>query len=167
MVAVVFFILLRTSADGLFPRWFRHWDLLLPFIIYFGQRRSLTEGLILSLFVSHLYSLGSSAPIGVFATHYLCIFVLVRMLSYGIYADTWLSVFLMLLGLSVVSRIVLPLVAKSFGQGWPILTWSNLSIVGFLVNSCLGLLAYMSLVLLDKISFKAPQTSIELSESRL
>jgi hypothetical protein len=45
------------------PRMVLTADLLMPFMVFFAQRRSTWEGFILALFCSHLYSLSSSAPI--------------------------------------------------------------------------------------------------------
>jgi hypothetical protein len=165
--AVGFFIMLRTAAIPLWPGLFKQWDILLPFAVYYGQRRSVPEGLILALFSGHLYSLCSGAPIGVFTTTYLILFVAARLITYGLYANTGLSIFLLLLGLSVFSRVCLTIVSRSFGQGWPFFTTDNWVLWALVLNAMLGWVVYYLLEFLDKITFKAEITNIELGgESR-
>ena len=134
-------------------------------MVYFGQRRTFGEGLVLSLFTSHLYSLCSSAPIGVFATYYLILFIGARLLTYVIYANTWLSVFVLLLSLSFLSRFLMILVSTSFGHGWPWWSTANLSLLYPLVNAVLGIAMFRLLEEVDRITFKLPRLSIELAES--
>jgi hypothetical protein len=168
LVGLVFgVILIRTTWEPLLPRFFHHWDVLLPFIIYFGHRRSMPEGIILSLFASHLYSLNSSAPIGVFTTHYLILFAVARLLSYVVYANRWFSVFLLLFSLTLLSRMVLAVTAGFFGHGWTVFSFSNFVWWAVLFNSVIGSLFFWMLELLDRATFKAPRINIELSESRL
>jgi hypothetical protein len=153
LVVFVFgIILLRTTSEAILPVVFRQWDVLLPFMVYFGQRRSLPEGLILSLFSSHLYSLCSAAPIGVFSTHYLTIFVVARLLSYVIYADAWLTVLVLIFSLSIFSRLMLTLVASAFGHGWPLFSTDNFVWWALLLNTFLGFLVYAWLETLDRAS---------------
>ncbi len=161
IAAVGAVILLRTSLVAVWPGFFKQWDILLPFAVYYGQRRSVPEGLILALFSGHLYSLCSGAPIGVFTTSYLLVFVAARLITYGLYANTGLSIFLLLLGLSIFSRVVLTLVSRSFGQGWPFFTWDNLVLWAFFWNAFAGWIVYHGLELLDRITFKAEVTNIE------
>jgi hypothetical protein len=158
-------LLLRTAWEPMLPGFYRRWDVLLPFMIYFGQRRSLPEGLILALFTSHLFSLCSTAPIGVFASHYLILFLIARLLSYVIYANSWFSTLLLLLSLSVLSRFILTLVAATFGHGWPLFAKGNFIWWGPLLNSVAGLLVYRLIETLDRMTYKVPRTNIELSEN--
>lgn len=160
-------ILVRTTCESFLPGFIREWDVLLPFVVYLGQRRSLPEGLILALFTSHLYSLSSTAPIGVFATHYLILFIIARLLSYVIYASAWFSILLLMLSLAFLSRAQLTLVAGLFGHGWPLFSADNFVWWGIVLNSCMGFLIYRCLEGLDRMTYKAPRTNIELSESAL
>src|SRR5690606_3721385 len=100
------------------PSVFRHWDVLLPFIVYFGQRRSVAEGLTLSILTAHLYSLSSVAPVGVFVLHYLSLFIVARVLSYVIYANQWVTILMLMLSLSLLARIVNIPIASLFGHSW-------------------------------------------------
>ena len=158
-------LLLRTAWEPVLPGFYRRWDVLLPFMVYFGQRRSLPEGLILALFTSHLYSLCSTAPIGVFTSHYLILFIIARLLSYVIYANTWFSILLLMLSLAILSRFTLTMVATLFGHGWPLFSPGNFVWWGPFLNSVSGLITYGLLESLDKMTYKVQRTSIELSES--
>ena len=165
VVFVLLLIVFRSISEFVLPVLLRPWDVLLPFMVYFGQRRSFGEGLVLALFTSHLYSLCSSAPIGVFATYYLILFIISRLLVYVIYANTWISVFVLLLSLSLLSRLLLGIISVSFGHGWPIFSSVNISVLSLLFNAVLGLIAYVWLESLDRLTFKVPRINIELSES--
>jgi len=168
MVLFVFvLILMRTTMDPLFPRWFRSCDVLLPIVVYLGQRRALPEGLILTLFASHLYSLCSAAPIGVFTTNYLVIFIVARLLSYVIYANRSLSVLVLIFSLTLFSHISLALIVAFFGHSWGVFTGGFAILWRALLNSGLGGLIYGGLVMMDRLSFKAPRINIELSEGEL
>ena len=166
-LAVFAGILLRTSFLPLLPNWLTGWDVLLPFMVYFGQRRALGEGLILSLFTSHLYSLCSSAPIGVFTSHYLVVFLLARLLSFVIYANTWFSVLLVVFVLTIAARFSLTIVAYFFGHAWPLFSGANFSWWGLLFNSVVGFAVFEMLGQLDRLTYKVPRTSIELGEGSL
>lgn len=160
--AVGFLIFVRTAAVPLWPGFFKQWDILLPVAVYYGQRRSVFEGLILALFSGHLYSLCSGAPIGVFPTAYFLIFVVARLITYGLYANTPLSIFLLLLGLSAFSRVSLTLASRFFGEGWPVFSWDNWIVWSFFWNALSGWVIYQGLELLDQITFKAELANIEL-----
>lgn len=164
---VVFLILLRTTAEPLLPNVFRQWDLLLPFMVYFGQRRSLAEGMGLALLTSHLFSTCSSAPLGVFSVAYLVVFFVARLISYAIFANTWISVFFLMLGLAVLERVLLTLVSSAFGHGWPLFASGNLGFWGLLLNAAMGYLTFRWLEGMDRMTFKVPRTEIELSEAGL
>jgi len=163
-MAVFILILIRTTAESLLPRFMHQWDILLPFAIYFGQRRTLPEGLILTLFTSHLYSLSSIAPIGVFATHYLILFVVARLLSYAIYANTWFSILLLMFSLALLSRLSITLVSMSFGHGWPLFSGKNFVWWSLLFNAVAGYVTYSMLEVLDSITYKSTRSTIEMSE---
>lgn len=156
------FVLVRTTAEPVMPFSFRRWDLLLAPMIYIGQRRSIHEGLLLVLFITHIFSLSSAAPIGVFVIYYLIVFVAARALSYVIYADQWLSILTVIGAFAIVARFILPAVAKGFGHGWPVFSWGNLSPMGILVNTFMGLGVYWVLSFLDRITLKAPPANIEI-----
>lgn len=162
-VACVF----RSTAAPLLPEGFLRWDALLPFVAFFAARRVLVEGLILTLFTAHVYSLCSAAPIGVFTTHYLLLFFVARLLSYVVFADTWVTELGLLALLTFLARFGLPLVAMGFGVGWSIFSWQNLNIFGWLLNSVGGFVVFRLLVAVDRATFKSPRTSIELAESGL
>ena len=78
---VLFLVLFKTTAEVVVPSVFTGWDLLLPVVIYLGQRRAMWEGLLIVLFNGHLYSLNSSAPIGLFVVYYLGFFFLAQMVA--------------------------------------------------------------------------------------
>ncbi len=164
--AVLCLILLRTTGKPLFG-WLVHWDVLLPAVVYFGQRRTLPEGLILTLFCSHLYSLSSAAPIGVFTSYYLGIFVLARLVSYVMYASTWVSILLLILSLSLIARFLLTGVASAFGHGWSIFAPGNFSFFFLIWGSLMGYIVYQMLGVLDLLTYKTAAANIELAESEL
>jgi hypothetical protein len=161
--AVFFLILVKTSLYPFAPTLVQRWDLLLPFVVFFGQRRSLPEGIILSLFSSHIYSLCSSAPLGVFTTTYLLVFAAARLISYVAFASTSVSILLLMIALSLSSRIVLPIVAQFFHRGWPVLSFDNLVVWSVLLNGVGGWAVYVGLESLDLFTHKAPRNNIELS----
>jgi len=152
----------RSTADPVLGGLLRHWDVLLPFIVYFGQRRGFLEGLVLSILTSHLYSLSSTAPIGLFVTYYLTVFGLARLVSYVVYADQWYSVLLLMLGVAGLSRFCLVLLAYGFGHQIPVMFFR-----GMLMNSMLGLFIYWLLSQVDKLTYKVPRMNIELSKNSL
>lgn len=158
---------MRTTLDPLSPSFFRSSDIMLPFVVYLGQRRSLPEGLILSLFASHLYSLCSAAPIGVFTAHYLILFLLARLLSYVTYANAWYSILGMMFSLSLAGRILLALIAAFFGHGWGFFSEGWVMIPHLFLNAIVGYLIYTAMEILDRLTFKAPRMNIELSEAGL
>lgn len=163
LVAVFFYLLMvgRTNIEYVFPDVFRHWDILLPFIVYFGQRRSVAEGLTLSILTSHFYSLSSSAPIGVFVLHYLSLFIIARVLSYVIYANQGITILMLMFSLSLLARIISVPIAALFGHSWG----SNgvgVFGMGLMLNTILGYFTYLSLSLLDKMTFKTPAINIEM-----
>lgn len=165
--AVFVAIVLRTTSGPLLPGVFQRWDVLLPFMVYFGQRRSLAEGLVLSLFTSHLYSLCSSAPIGVFTTHYLTLFLIARLMSYVIYANTWFSTLLVVFSLTVVGRFSLTAVAAMFGHPWPLFARGNFVWWGILFNAMMGFFIFECLGALDRMTYKVARVNIELGEGGL
>jgi len=163
MVGFVFLlILIRTTGDAIVPRMLRSWDILLPVVVYLGQRRSLPEGLILTLFAGHLYSLSSAAPIGLFAIHYLLIFVLARLLSYVTFVSHWYAVVALLFGLGLLAHFSLTVIAAFFGHGWPLFRDFDHVLLQAFLNSLFGLVIYSVLNVLDKFTFKVPRINIEL-----
>ena len=164
---VYLLIIVRTATDPILPSILRQWDLLLPFVVYVGQRRTLIEGILLVLFISHLFSLASVAPIGVFAVYYLALFFLARLLVYAVFANTWVTILGVLFLVSIVSRILLPLVTFFFGFTWSLLSFKNVMVGSFFVNAILGLFFYLVLSLVDRLTFKVNAISIELLEGEV
>jgi hypothetical protein len=164
--AVLGLILVRTTGKPIFG-WLIEWDILLPVVVYFGQRRTLPEGLILTLFCSHLYSLSSAAPIGVFTSYYLAIFIVARLVSYVMYASTWISILLLIFSLTVLSRFAMTGVASAFGHGWPVFAPGNLSFLQMFRGSVMGYVVYQMLGVLDLMTYKTAASNIELAESEL
>lgn len=156
----------RTTVEYVLPGMLRGWDILLPFIVYFGQRRSVAEGLTLSILTAHLYSLCSSAPVGVYVLHYLTLFIVARILSYVIYANRWVTIFVLLLSLSVLSRIIRLPIASLFGHSTPE-GWIGGFFYGIVLNSLLGFCFYLFIAFLDRLTFKAPRVSIEMMGDEL
>lgn len=164
---VFFFILFRTTSEPLFPDSLRRWDLLLPIAVYLGQRRGLVEGSILIFLSSHLYSLCSSAPAGLFVILYGFIFLVAKGLLKFIFANNWSSVFGLILSLSFFSRLILPLITRAFSHSWPIFSLSNLMILNVFGNALLGVFLYFILSFVDRITHKASPQEIQLSEGSL
>jgi hypothetical protein len=158
---------MKTAFFPFFPHMVQRWDILLPFVVFFGQRRSLPEGIILSLFSSHVYSLCSSAPLGVFTTTYLAVFATARLISYVVYAGTSMSILALMIGLSLLSRLLLPLVAQFFHASWPVLSLDNLMVWSILLNGVMGWFIYVILELVDRVTHKVPRTNIEISGDAL
>jgi len=156
--------LIRTTGFWVAPSILGRWDILLSFMIYFGQRRPLFEGLLLWFVLAHLFTLQSVAPVGVFVIYYLVFFLLARLISEAFYADTGLSILVLIFLLSVLSRLVLPGVASLFDSGWKVFSWSNLYPGLLLTNTLLGWCCYLILKWLDKVTFKAARQEVELSE---
>lgn len=167
ILAVFALILVKTAFFPFWPGFVARWDLLLPFVVFFGQRRSLPEGIILSLFSSHVYSLCSSAPMGVFTTTYLLIFAAARLISYVVYASTSASILALMIGLSLLSRLLLPVVAGFFHPTWPVLSLENLVWWSILLNGIAGWAIYLILEIMDLMTHKAPRSNIELSGDHL
>jgi len=157
-------LLLRTSAFRVFPGFFSRWDFLLPFIVYFGQRRPLFEGLLLWFILAHLYSLQSVAPFGVFVVYYLILFVISRLISEVFFATEGIQILALLSVLSLLSRVILPLVAKGFGSGWPVLSRSNLHLGVIFANIVLSWICFLGLSFVDRITFKDSRQILDLGE---
>lgn len=167
IIVLLFYLVMvgRTTIEYVFPSIFHHWDILLPFIVYFGQRRSVAEGLTLSILTAHFYSLSSSAPVGVFVLHYLSLFIVARVLSYVIYANRWISILLLMLSLSLLARIICVPIASLFGHSWSS-SLGNFG-VGLLINTLLGYCFYRFIGIVDRLTFKAPAINIEMLEESL
>ena len=133
-------------------------------MVYLGQRRGLVEGVVLWFLLAHIYSLCTTAPIGVYTVHYLILFTLARLISYGVYANTALSVLSLLFLEAVVSRITLPVIGSSFGAGWSIFSWRNLNLFNIFTNTFLAYLTFGALIVLDKVTFKVARINIEVGE---
>lgn len=158
---------MRTTVDAMSPSMLRNSDIMLPFVVYLGQRRSLPEGLILSLFASHLFSLCSAAPIGVFTSHYLILFLVARLITYVTYANAWYSILAMMFSLSLLGRILLALIAAFFGHGWGFFSEGFWIIPHLILNAFVGYVIYTVMDLLDRMTFKATRNNIEMSEGGL
>ncbi|NBX81583.1 hypothetical protein EBQ90_00620 [bacterium] len=156
-------LLVRTTTFWIAPSVFSNWDLLLPFMVYYGQRRPLFEGLLLWFVLAHLYTLQSVAPVGVFIIYYLLIFVVSRLISEAFFADSGMSILgLMQFGISVANHFTL--VAGAFNSGWGLWSWNNLhpGILG--LNIVLGWLCYLGLGVIDQLTFKGPREILDLGE---
>lgn len=160
-------ITLRTTVDPFIPIFSGLWDVLFAWVVYVGQRRSFFEGGVLVLFAGHLYSLSTSAPFGVYLIYYVILFLVARLLTYVIYANRGLSIFGLLLALSLLSRGVLWLVASLFGHR--LYAVSHLTdLLGYAVfNSCIGLGIYSLVGFVDRITFKVLRVNIEMVEGDL
>lgn len=168
MVAVVMLaITLRTTVDPWIPLFSRRWDVLLAWVVYMGQRRTLVEGGVLTLLASHLYSLASSAPFGVFLIYYVVLFFVARLATYVIYANRWHSIFGLLLALSLCSRIILWIIAFSFGHPLYALTKPS-ELIGYVFfNAFMGVIIYSFVGIADRLTFKVPRINIEMAEGEL
>lgn len=164
---VLVLILFKTTAEGIVPSVFTGWDILLPVAIYIGQRRSMWEGLLLLLFNGHLYSLNSSAPVGMFVIYYLVFFIFAQIVAYIFYAQTPISVVCLLFLVTILSRICLPLCAQGFDQVISVFSLANWSFWNLILNTFLGFFVYLFLGILDRITLKVPPRSITLGDSSL
>ncbi len=162
---VAMVLLVRSTSAQVLPRMVLTADLLMPFMVFFAQRRSTWEGFILALFCSHLFSLSSSAPIGVFAFFYLALFFLARLMRYGIYASGWISTLLVLFTLSLGGRFLLPVIAGLFGAAWPVFMFSNFPWGGIFFAPIYGLVIFALGEALDRATFKADRVNIEMYEA--
>ncbi len=156
--------MVRSASAAVLPNFILSADLLAPFIVFFAQRRAIWEGFILSLFCSHLFSLCSSAPFGVFAFYYLALFFLGRLMRYGIYASGWISTLLVLFSLSLFGRFLLPLIAGLFGPSWPVFIESNFPWSGIFFMPFYGLVIFFLGETLDRTTFKTDRANMELYE---
>lgn len=164
---VLILILFKSTSEGLIPSVFTGWDILLPVVIYLGQRRNLWEGLLLLLFNGHLYSLNSSAPIGLFVIYYIFFFFFAQGVAYILYAQTPLSVLCLIFISTLFSRVLLPLCAQSFDQSVSVFTWGNWSLWNLSLNTVLGFFIYIAIGVLDRLTLKVPPRSITMGESTL
>lgn len=164
---VIALVLLRTFLESLGWSWVDRWDVLLAFAIYIGQRRSLVEGLIVTLFVSHVLALNAVAPMGVLVTHYVILFLGAHALGGVLYASSRLSVLTMLFVFAILSRFLYPILASMLGQSWPMWSWYNLSLFYILLNALVGWLIYMLLISLDRWTYKDLEGGVALSGDRL
>lgn len=160
----VLFLLIRTTSTNLFPTFLVRWDFLLPFVIYFGQRRPLFEGLLLWFIMSHWYSLESAAPIGCLAIYYLIIYLCSRILSETVFAADGFQIITLLFSLSLLSRFLLPWVAHFFGAGWSVFSWRNLNPFFLISDLILNTVTFYVLLGVDKISAKEPRPILDLNE---
>lgn len=164
LILIFCLTLLRTTGEPMLPNLVGQWDILLPFVVYFGQRRSLVEGVTLTILASHMYSLCSSAPIGVFIVHYLLIYVMARALSSIIYANQTGPILLLLFGLSVLGRVSFSFIAQAFGENWGVF-WQGFSLLSNLVLNCLlGFVVYVGIRKVDKLTYKVATVRLRLSE---
>jgi len=156
-------IILKTSLIPLYPKMFQRWDILLPFIIYFGLKRNLIEGLILSILTSHLFSLSSSAPVGFYLAYYTFLFFLIRLISLAIYSDTSTMVLLLIFVSLIFSKLFIPFLAKFFGYTIPM--FGNIGFIEIILNTLSGFLVYWIIWLIDAITFKASISFTDVNEA--
>jgi hypothetical protein len=160
-------LVFRSTWQPLFPGLFKQWDVLLPFVVYFGQRRAALEGIVLSLIFAHAYSLFSSAPLGVFPALFLIIFTLSRLISYAVYVHQGISVFLLIFSLSVFARFLITWIAAFFDHGWPLFILSNWKIWAIILNAFYGWALFSALGAIDRLTQKQPRSNIELAEGEI
>lgn len=166
-VFVLLLILFKTTAETSVPSVFTGWDLLLPVALYLGQRRVVWEGLLLVLFNGHLYSLNSSAPIGLFVVYYLLFFFFAQVVAYILYAQTPTSVIWLILLATLIARLLLPILSQGFDQSLYVLSWGNWNLWNIILNTVFGFFVYLSLGFLDRITLKVPPRNITLGDSSL
>jgi hypothetical protein len=164
---VLVLIVFKSTSEAIVPSFFLGWDVLLPFAIYVGQRRNLWEGILILLLNAHLFSLNSSAPIGMFVVYYLGFFFLAQLVAYIFYAQTPLSVLCLIFLFTLISRFLLPLCAQLFDQAIFVFSWSNWSLMNLFLNTIFGFFTYVALGILDRVTFKVPPRNITLGESSL
>lgn len=157
------FLLIRTSCANLLPQVVLGWDFVLPFMIYFGQRRPLFEGLLLWFLMSHWFSLESMAPLGVWVIFYLLLFVVARLLSEVIYAADFFQIIILVAVLVLASRLVLPWIAHFFNAGWEVFSWRNLNPFFFITDTTLSCLGFLVLSGIDRLTAKESRTVMELN----
>lgn len=160
-------LVIKTSMAPFLPSSLRLWELLLPFLIYWGQRRALTEGIILTLFCSHLVSLSSGAPIGIFASVNFLVYLAARLVTLGLYAESWTTILALLSLFSLLLRVLIGTVNLLFGHpafiDWWKFSWAQY----WWVNALFGLALFYFLQLLDHLTFKGNQSEIEMSGDTL
>lgn len=161
-----FLIVCKTTLKSFAPSILDNFNFFIPFLIFFGQRRSLPEGIILTLFLSHIYSLNSAAPIGVFTTEFLALYILSRLLSLAVFAQEWYSTLILLFTLSLLDRLLLGIVAAFFGHGGSEFFSAWVWICHLFWNTFFGVFIFKILLWMDIKTYKAPQIMIELSEGR-
>jgi hypothetical protein len=157
----------KTTFDPIFPNAFRYWDVLLSPIIYFGQKRNLAEGLILTFLAAHIYSLCSMAPIGVFVFYYVIIMFVSRGVSSFFDASDWFTILPLLFSFSILSRVAISLLSDFFEYpvGFFSLGWYLPLYI--LMNTFMGFLTYLFLTWLDVVTEKAARNPIELGEANV
>jgi len=165
MVGLFFlFLLLRTSCGALLPTMILKWDFLLPFMIYFGQRRPFFEGLLLWFIMSHWFSLESSAPMGTWVMFYLIIYVLSRLLSEVFFAVDSLQIFALLFIMLLASKFLLPWTSHFFGARWAVFSWNNLHPGFFMTDLFLSWITFLSLITVDVLTAKEARPILDLNE---
>lgn len=162
LASYVLLMLLFSAMKPILPGFCQRWDVLLPFALYFGQRRSFAEGICLTVVAAHSYTLVSSAHFGLHMIHYLFYFSIARLASYVLYANRWYSIAGLVFLSAIMSRITLPLLASAFGHGWPVLSGWNLDLSVILSQPFYGYVVYRYCVTMDAITFKLPPAKIEL-----
>ena len=168
MIGLFFlFLLIRTSSASVLPGFLLRWDFLLPFVIYFGQRRPLFEGLLLCFIMSHWYSLESAAPIGCLVIFYLLIYLLSRILSETVFAADSFQILALLFSLGLLSRFILPWISHFFGAGWDVFSWRNLNLFFLISDLLLNFGTFYLLLGVDKVSAKEARPILDLNEGIL
>ncbi len=167
VIVVGLALVVKSSAAPFLTDSLRLWEMLLPFLIYWGQRRGLTEGIILTLFCSHLVSISSGAPIGIFACVNFIIYLSARLISLVFYAETWATILALVGVFAICLRFILAGVSFFFGH--PHLSdWWNLPWGSYLfMNAVLGLSVFYFLEFLDRFTFKKNAAEIEMGGDTL
>lgn len=160
-------LIVRASLLAAFPSFFQFFDILIPFTVYMGQRRSLWEGAGLSLGFGYLFSLFSVAPQGFYMMVSFGIFLVVRFFSLAFYAHTRWSIAVLLTLSLLLSRVFVYLIAIAMDIPLPKSMFLECLSWNFLWGIGLSYLIFSVLRRLDEKTFKIPRINIEVAEGSL
>ncbi len=103
----IFFVAIQTTLLPLLPTVFTFFDLMIPLVVYFSLYRRFLEGLPILIIAGIVMDMLSGAPIGVYLTTYIWIFVFFRSIRrYIRVADALLYTVLVVLGVLFENCIV-------------------------------------------------------------
>lgn len=110
-------VAIQTSLFATYPLMYLQPDVILLAVVWFSLRRGFTEGGVLTLILSNIAEVHSSAPQGLFMIAYMAIYLLVRLLSKLLVISHSSSVILLTLGASVVWKLTTLGVLHLMGLG--------------------------------------------------